>query len=332
MTTTPDPDGSAAPPIALGLDLGGSKIEIIALDTDGRERLRERVATPRNDYQAGIRAIRELVSGAEARLGVSGATVGIGHPGSLDPVTGRIKNANATWMIGQAFDVDLRQALARPVALANDANCLALSEATDGAARGADVVFGVILGTGVGGGLVIDGKVIQGANAIAGEWGHNPLPWPRAGELPGPQSYCGLQGCIEEWLSGPGLAADHLRVTGEESTGPEIVVAAELGEPKAQATLARYEDRLARALATVINLIDPEVIVLGGGLGHIRQLYDTVPKLWRNYVFVANNQARDSISISTQLVAPVHGDSSGVRGAAWLGQRLAQRSQPPVGA
>jgi fructokinase len=255
-----------------------------------------------------------MVEEAERELGRR-ATVGISHPGAVSPATGLMKNANSTWLNGRPFDRDLSARLGRPVAFANDANCLALSEATDGAGAGAGVVFAVILGTGVGGGVVVNGRVLTGPNAIAGEWGHNPLPWPRDEERPGPDCYCGLKGCVETWLAGPSLAADHARVTGERLSGPDLVKRAEAGDAAADATLARYEDRLARGLATIINTLDPDAIVLAGGVSNIRRLYANVPNLWGNYVF--------SDTVATRLSPPLHGDSTGVRGAAWLGRALA---------
>jgi fructokinase len=289
-----------------GIDLGGTKIEIAALADDGRELLRERVATPRGDYAATVAAIRDLVQAAEQKLG-SGGTVGVGIPGAESRVTGLIKNANSTWLIGQPLRADLEAALGRPVRIANDANCFALSEATDGAAAGAAAVFGVILGTGVGGGIVVSGEVLVGANAIAGEWGHNPLP----GEEPfRPPCYCGRAGCVETFLSGPGLAADHHRITGTEFSAEQIAARAAAGDAACEATLRRYEARLARALAQVINILDPDVIVLGGGLSNLDRLYDRVPRLWGAHVF--------SDAVATRLVKNRHGDSSGVRGAAWL--------------
>jgi fructokinase len=293
----------------IGVDLGGTKIELAALDRDGAILLRRRIATPGNDYAAIIRAVTALVDAAERTLGRRG-TVGIGMPGALSPATGLVKNANSTCLIGKPFDRDLISALGRPVRFANDANCFALSEAVDGAAAGAAVVFGTILGTGVGAGIVVDGRVLTGANAIAGEWGHSPLPWPEDEERPGPRCYCGKHGCIESFLSGPGLALDHRSATGEALEATAIAAAAGAGDPGAEATLARYEDRLARALATVINLLDPDVIVLGGGLSAIARLYQTVPRRWGAYVF--------SDAVATRLAPPRHGDSSGVRGAAWL--------------
>ena len=297
----------------LGIDLGGSKIEILALDARGAAGLRKRVATPHGDYAGTLAAIAALVREAEKALGVpwGTATVGIGTPGSLSRATGRLRNSNSACLNGQPIVEDLRRHLERPVAIANDANCFALSEATDGAGQGADVVFGVILGTGVGGGWVVHGRILDGVNGIAGEWGHNPLPGPGENERPGPSCYCGRRGCIETWLSGPGLAQDHARVTGDLLEGDAIVAAADAGNASAQATLARYEERLARALAHVINIVDPDVIVLGGGLSNVVRLYANVPRLWRPYVF--------SDRVDTRLARNVHGDSSGVRGAAWLG-------------
>jgi len=295
--------------IRIGIDLGGSKIEAAALDGDGRIRCRKRVPTPVGDYPGTIRAIRELVETVERELGERGS-LGIGIPGALSPVTGLVKNANSTCLIGHAFDRDLMAALGRPVRLANDADCFALSEAVDGAAAGAATVFGVILGTGVGGGVVVRRRLLAGPNAIAGEWGHSPLPWPRDDERPGALCYCGKHGCVETFVSGPGLARDHAAIAGEALSAIEIAERAEAGDPRAEATMRRYEHRLARALATVINLIDPHVIVLGGGLGQISRLYRRVPALWGAYVF--------SDAVATRLVPPRYGDSSGVRGAAWL--------------
>ena len=295
--------------IRIGIDLGGTKIEVAALDRQGSFRFRRRIATPAGDYPGTIRAIRELVESLERELGERG-TVGIGTPGAISPKSGLIKNANSTCLIGHPFDQDMAAALGRPVRLANDADCFALSEAIDGAAPGAPIVFGVILGTGVGGGVVVRGRLLQGPNAIAGEWGHSPLPWPRDDERPGARCYCQKYGCIETFVSGTGLARDHAAVAGETLSAIEIAERAEAGDARADATMQRYEDRLARALATVINLIDPHVIVLGGGLGQIARLYRTVPARWGAYVF--------SDAVATRLVPPRFGDSSGVRGAAWL--------------
>jgi fructokinase len=293
----------------IGVDLGGTKIEAISLDDEGRELARRRVATPREDYDATVEAIADLVVATERETGKRG-TVGVGMPGALSPATGLVKNANSTWLIGQPLDRDLSARLERPVRFANDANCFALSEAVDGAAAGARVVFGVIVGTGTGGGVVVDRKVLTGPNAIAGEWGHNPLPWPREGEWPGPPCYCGKTGCVETFLSGPGLARDYREATGETLAGPDIVVRAARGEVAANASLERYEDRMARALTVVLNIVDPDVVVLGGGMSQIGRLYDAVPRIWQEWAF--------SDRVDTPLRPPVHGDSSGVRGAAWL--------------
>jgi fructokinase len=308
--------------LAIGIDLGGTKIEVVAIDAGGRELIRRRRPTPREDYDGTLGTIRAMVLEVEDELGAIG-TLGIAHPGAVSPATGLIKNANSTWLNGRPFDRDLTARMERPVAFTNDANCLALSEATDGAGAGAEVVFAVILGTGVGGGVVVNGRVLTGPNAIAGEWGHNPLPWPLPEELPGPDCYCGLKGCVETWLSGPGLAADHIRVTGDPLTGPEIVRRAAEGDPASSASLDRYEDRLARGLASIINVIDPEVIVLAGGLSNVQRLYANVPARWDRYVF--------SDTVRTKLRPPVHGDSTGVRGAAWLGRALAARSARAMG-
>jgi fructokinase len=295
--------------IRIGVDLGGTKIEAAAIDRDGQVHARRRVATPAGDYIGTIAAVAALVRGIETELG-DGLTVGVGIPGTEIPGGDLIKNANSTWLIGQPLRRDLEAELDRPVRLANDANCFALSEASDGAAAGYANVFGVILGTGVGGGVVIDGRIVVGANAIAGEWGHNPLPWPQPDELPGPRCYCGRHGCIETFLSGPGLAADHRRHGGSNIAGEHIVASAAAGDPGCRATLDRYTERLVRALAHVINILDPEAIVLGGGLSGITSLYTDVPKHWGRYIL--------SDTIVTKLLPPVHGDSSGVRGAAWL--------------
>ena len=294
--------------LRIGIDLGGTKIELAALDASGAVRLRRRVATPAGDYDATVAAVGELVEAAESELG-GRTSVGIASPGALSRVDGRIKNANSTCLNGRALKQDLERRLGREVRLANDANCFALSEAIDGAARDAEVVFGVILGTGVGGGVVVRRRVLEGANAIAGEWGHNPLPLPEPDDHPLPLCYCGRRGCIETFLSGPGLSADHAHVTGER-LAPEEIAARAAGDAGCEATLARYERRLARALAGVINTLDPDAIVLGGGLSNLQRLYARVPQLWRAHVF--------SDAVATRLLAPAHGDASGVRGAAWL--------------
>jgi fructokinase len=299
----------------LGIDIGGTKIEAAALDADGAIRLRRRVPTPTGDYPGIIATVTALVTGIEAELGPA-ESIGIGIPGMLSPATGLVKNANSTCLIGRPFDRDLAAALGRQVRLGNDANCFALSEAVDGAAQGARVVFGVILGTGVGGGVVVDGKVLTGPNAIAGEWGHSPLPWPRDDERPGAPCYCGKHGCTETFLNGAGLSCAYEALSGRPEEASAIAARAESGEAAARAALDRYVDRLARALATVINLLDPEIIVLGGGLGQIAALYREVPARWGDYVF--------SDSVVTKLVPPRWGDSSGVRGAAWLW------SEPPA--
>ena len=308
----------------IGIDLGGSKIEIAVLAHDGTIALRERVAAPAGDYGATLRTIADLVTGAEAQLNVR-ASVGVGIPGTVSPATGLVKNANSTWLVGKPFDKDLAEALARPVRVANDANCFALSEAVDGAGAGKHVVFGVIVGTGVGGGIVVGGRILTGHHAIAGEWGHNPLPWPRDEEHPGgvaanqtpggvaanqtirlalpPICYCGKTGCIETYLSGGGLAADHARITGENRDAKDIAA-------NAPATMARYFDRFARSLASVINILDPDIIVLGGGLSNIDTIYDELPARLGAYVF--------SDRCITPVLRNIHGDSGGVRGAAWL--------------
>jgi predicted NBD/HSP70 family sugar kinase len=293
----------------LGIDLGGSKIEILALDGAGNECHRARVATPAGDYHGTLAAIAQLVRDAECVLATR-ASVGIATPGALSRMTGLIKNANSTCLNGRPLVQDLQTLLQREIRIENDANCFALSEATDGAGTGARVVFGVILGTGVGGGIVIDGKVVTGANAIAGEWGHNPLPWPRDDERPGHACYCGQFGCIETWLSGPGLSRQFLENDGRELAAAEIARAADEGDASALNAIEEYVDRLARALATIINIIDPDVIVLGGGLSNIARLYDNVSTRWSRYAF--------SDHITTRLLPPKFGDASGVRGAAWL--------------
>jgi fructokinase len=306
-------DAARARP-CLGIDLGGTKIEIVALDGEGRELLRRRVATPRGDYDATLDAIVRLVEASESSLGSVGqATIGVGTPGTHSRATGLMRNCNSVWLNGRPLGQDLIARLKRPVTIANDANCFALSEATDGAGAGADCVFGVILGTGVGGGLVVHGRVVDGPNGIAGEWGHNPLPWPVERERPGPECYCGKRGCIETFLSGPGLADDHAQATGEWLAAEQIVDNATNGVGACVATLERYEGRLARGLAHVINILDPDVIVLGGGLSNLERLLERVPLLWGEWAF--------SDRVDTRLVRHVHGDSSGVRGAAWLGGR-----------
>ncbi|HZF66928.1 MAG TPA: ROK family protein [Gemmatirosa sp.] len=294
--------------LRLGIDLGGTKTEAIALAADGRELARERVATPRA-YAPTLETIAALVARLEARAGGRG-TVGVGIPGAISPATGVVKNANSTWLIGEPLARDLEARLARPVRVMNDANCFALSEATDGAAAGAATVFGVILGTGVGGGIVVDGRCLAGANLVAGEWGHNPLPWPDGDERPGPSCYCGRSGCIETFLSGPGMARDHRAVTGRALDGPAIAAAARAGDADARATLARYHDRLARGLAAVVNVLDPDVVVLGGGMSNLPGLADAVAERLPRWVF--------SDTVVTRVVGNRHGDSSGVRGAAWL--------------
>jgi fructokinase len=297
----------------VGVDLGGTKIEALALAPDGREIARLRVPTPAGSYPDTLAAIAGLVAQLDREAGQRG-TVGVGIPGIISPATGLIKNANSVCLIGHPLDRDLEALVERPVRFANDADCFALSEASDGAGAGAHSVFGAILGTGVGSGLVYAGQLVRGPNAIAGEWGHNPLPWPRiwphGDERPGPTCYCGRPGCIETFLSGPGLARDHAAATGQTISPEAIVAAADAGETEAQASLHRYADRLARALATVINIFDPEVIVLGGGMSKVAWLYDEVPRRWGKWVF--------SDRVDTKLRPPVHGDSSGVRGAAWL--------------
>jgi fructokinase len=290
----------------IGIDLGGTKIEIVVLAPDGSERHRHRIDTP-HGYQASLEAIATLVRDAQARLGVT-ATVGIGIPGVISPATGLVKNANSIALNGHVFDRDISALLGREVRVENDANCFALSEASDGAGADHDVVFGVILGTGCGGGVVVDGKVLRGRNHVTGEWGHNPLPWPRPDELPGRQCWCGHQGCLETWVAGPSLARDCDGEGAHDASG--IPARAAAGETRAQAALDRHADRLARGLAAVINLLDPDVIVLGGGLSNMDHLYAALPPLVARYVF--------SDFVHTPIVRNRHGDSSGVRGAAWL--------------
>lgn len=291
------------------MDLGGTKVEAVALDERGSEIVRERVPTPAGDYSATLHAVKGLVE-AILRKVDGDCTVGVGTPGSLSKATGLLKNSNSTCLNGRAILEDLEQLLGRPIRMANDANCFALSEAVDGAAEDASVAFGVIVGTGTGGGIVVNRELLTGANSIAGEWGHNPLPWMNHGEYPGPSCYCGKRGCIETFLSGPGMARDHASATGEELRPEDIVFRASQDDEACRATLCRYEDRMARALAHVINTVDPDVIVLGGGISKITRLYENVPKLWGLYVF--------SDRVETGLLQARHGDSSGVRGAAML--------------
>jgi len=293
----------------IGIDLGGTKIEVIALDEAGRKLLRRRVATPAGDYGATLDAVAALVADAERALG-GRASIGVATPGALSPASGLLRNSNSVCLNGKPLKQDLERHLAREIRIANDANCFALSEAVDGAGQGAGVVFGVILGTGVGGGVIVNGHLLHGMNAVAGEWGHNPLPWPDHEERLGPPCYCGKTGCIETFLSGPGLTRDHERRSGERLDPPQIVERAAEGNAGCEAALQRYEARLAKSLATVINLLDPDVIVLGGGLSNIARLYPRVPALWARWVF--------SDVVSTRLLRNRHGDSGGVRGAAWL--------------
>jgi fructokinase len=310
-------------PLRIGIDLGGTKTEVIALDAEGHALLRRRAPTPVNDYDAILDGVVRLVREAEDACGVprGSARVGIGTPGSLSPSTGLLRGSNSVCLNGMPVKQDLETRLARPIAMANDANCFALSEASDGAARGARIAFGVILGTGVGGGIVVHGRVLEGHNGIAGEWGHNPLPWPRDDERPGHACFCGRNACIETFLSGPGLLRDYRSHGGDACDSvPEIVARAATDSPAEQA-LVRYEDRLARALAHVINIVDPDVIVLGGGVSNIDRWYRTVPARWTRYVC--------SDRVDTRLVRNVHGDSSGVRGAAWLSMEATSSGFPP---
>jgi fructokinase len=293
----------------IGIDLGGTKIEALAIDDQGVELARHRIDTPRDDYDATIVAMVGLVRRLEQQTGRTG-TVGAGIPGSISRITGLVKNSNSTWLNGRPLDKDLAVALGREVRLANDANCFAVSEATDGAAAGKHVVFGVILGTGCGGGVAIGGRVHAGPNGVAGEWGHNPLPWQRPEEYPGPACYCGKQGCMEMWVSGTGIALDYRTVTGRARTTQEIVSEFEAGEREATAAIHRFEDRLARGLAQVINILDPDVIVIGGGVSKVEDVYREIPKKLPAYVFGGE--------ASTPVLPAVFGDSSGVRGAAWL--------------
>jgi fructokinase len=299
--------------LRIGIDLGGTKIEAIAIDSNGVERFRRRVPTPQGQYDQTVRALADLVitaDAATATLSDTPATVGIGIPGTISPATGLIKNANSICLIGHALDKDLTAAIGRPVKLANDADCFALSEAVDGAGADDEIVFGAILGTGAGSGLVIRKHLVRGPNAITGEWGHNPLPWPKPDELPGPRCYCGLSGCTETFISGTGLKADFVRATGDDISAEDIVARSEAGDARAMAAMDRYIDRLARATAAIINVIDPHIIVLGGGLSKVSRLYTDVPLLWPALVF--------SDTVVTKLAPPRHGDAGGVRGAAWL--------------
>ena len=298
----------------IGIDLGGTKIAITVLDSAGQEVFVHRIATPRGDYAASLQAMAGLVTEAESRLGCTGeASVGVAMPGSMSPSSGRVQNANSVWLNGQALDADLQAVLGRPVRLANDANCLALSEATDGAGAGAPSVFGVILGTGCGAGLVVNGRLVNGPRGITGEWGHNPLPWPDASETPGPACWCGLHGCMETWIAGPSLHRDYLEHGGEmakAATGDAVANLAAQGDAAASDAMHRHATRLARGLASVVNLIDPHVIVLGGGLSRLTHLYETLPGLIAPYIFADNKQV--------DISPPVHGDASGGRGAARL--------------
>jgi fructokinase len=295
--------------LRMGIDLGGTKIEALVLDGTGSELARERVPTPSGDYMATLQTLVGLVGRLEAHVG-SQCRVGIGMPGAFSVATGRVKNSNSVCLNGQPLRQDLEALLQRPLCFANDADCFTLSEATDGAARDAAVVFGVILGTGTGGGICVNRKLLAGPNVITGEWGHNPLPWPQADELPGRACYCGKHGCIETWVSGPGMALDYPERNKRNLTAQAIIHAAGTGDAMAQATVERYVDRLARALASVINILDPDCIVLGGGLSNYARLYELVPSRWDRYVF--------SDSVETHLLPAKYGDSSGVRGAAWL--------------
>ena len=296
--------------LRIGIDLGGTKIEGIAINSDGEIAVRKRIDTPRGDYHQILHSIVSLVNDIAAGRNF---TLGIGTPGAISPTTGLLRNSNTTELNGQPIQSDLQALLQQPIKISNDANCFALSEAVDGAAAGKDIVFGVIIGTGTGAGIAIHGRPLLGKNAIAGEWGHNPIPWPTEEEIPGPQCYCGKSGCIETFLSGPGFSHEFVRQSGNSIKAEQIVELAEQGDPGATIVVNKYIDRLARSLAHVINILDPDVIVLGGGMSNIQMLYTEVPKIWKNYVF--------SDAVTTQLIAPQHGDSSGVRGAAWLWNR-----------
>ncbi len=293
----------------IGIDLGGTKIEILALDNDGNELIRRRVNTPQGDYHKTIACICESIISTESDLNCEG-TIGICTPGSISPSTGLLRNSNSTCLNDQPFKQDLEAKLNRTIRIANDANCFALSEATDGAGKDAEIVFGVIIGTGCGAGIVINKKIINGPNSITGEWGHNPLPYTNNDDLNSTQCWCGKRGCIETFLSGTGFSKDYQLLTEQKITCEQIILAANSNETNAVAALSRYQERMAKSLSHVINILDPHVIVLGGGMSNIDSLYSTVPNLWKQYVF--------SDTVRTKLVAPVHGDSSGVRGAAWL--------------
>ncbi len=293
----------------IGIDLGGTKIEVIALSNQGDTLFSKRVDTPKGSYQGILSSISQLIAEAESSCHAKGS-IGVGTPGSCDPQSNLLRNSNTICLNDKPFKSDLERQLNRPIRIANDANCFALSEAIDGAGKKAASLFGVIMGTGIGGGLVINRQLLVGRNAIAGEWGHNPLPWPTSEELPGPQCYCGHRGCIETFLSGPGLSADYQAVSQQQLPCRAISNLAEQGDSTAEATLRRYEDRLARSLASVINLVDPDVIVLGGGLSNLQRLYNNIPLLWGQYIFAEQ--------VNTDLRPPIHGDASGVRGAAWL--------------
>lgn len=293
----------------LGIDLGGTKIACMVLADDGAVAWEQRMATPRGDYAATIRAIASCIDAAERSVGVR-CSIGIGMPGIVSATTGLVKNANSTWLNGHPLHADIERHLSRPVRLANDANCFAMSEAADGAAAGAAVVFGVIIGTGTGAGIIVRGQIVVGANGIAGEWGHNPLPWPQDDERPGPACYCGRFGCIETFLSGPGLSADYARQAGASVSSEEVFARAATGEPIAESAVDAWERRLAKSLAAVINVLDPDVVVMGGGLSRVAKLYETVPRLWRDWIF--------SDDVATRLVPARYGDASGVRGAARL--------------
>lgn len=299
----------------IGIDLGGTKIESIVIDYDGNEIYRKRIPNPNNDYNGILKSIKDLVYQSESETGLYG-TIGIGIPGIISKQTNLVKNANTTVLIGKSFDKDLEFFLGRPVRLANDANCLALSEYIDGSGEQYNSLFGVILGTGVGGGLVIDGKIFPGANLISGEWGHNPLPWPDLNELPGPECYCGLSGCIETFLSGPGLENTFYKITGETVSANIISEKIQNNDQDAIKAIELYENRLARGLAIVVNILDPEIIVLAGGVSNISRLYSNVKNIWNKYIISTDED------VVTPIVQAKHGDSSGVRGAAWLWPEL----------